>query len=310
LGFRGRARHFNIKTGEFSITKTRENGKVIYYLSNSDDNEGRKKFEAVRSDVPEEIEKVLAISDYNLQTQHDPYFLLKDSPGEVARKLNELIGLDIIDKIFKNLNSKILSTRRFIDEQKESLERLEKEIDSLAYLDSLSEQVDLLLLLAQKHEKITTSVTALQNCVKSYTEIEREEAKLERILKLQTPCEHLLKRIEEGKKLCGKLDSLNSIINQLEKVNCSMAEESEWLKVEQPEKELKKLIDSSTSIKTTIKMLSSIKEQWESFDEKSRVLSTKLVSFIASYKNILKKNKICPLCRTKINDEVIRRITL
>lgn len=62
-------------------------------------------FAALRTDVPPEIQRVLNLSDINIQSQHDPYFLLQDSPGEVAKKLNVVAGLGIIGDTIKNANA-------------------------------------------------------------------------------------------------------------------------------------------------------------------------------------------------------------
>ncbi len=62
-------------------------------------------FAALRTDVPPEIGQVLNMEQINIQSQHDPYFLLQDSPGEVAKKLNVVAGLGIIGDTIKNANA-------------------------------------------------------------------------------------------------------------------------------------------------------------------------------------------------------------
>ena len=64
-----------------------------------------KTYAALRTDVPPEIERVLNLSEINIQSQHDPYFLLQDSPGEVAKKLNVVAGLGIIGDTIKTANA-------------------------------------------------------------------------------------------------------------------------------------------------------------------------------------------------------------
>ena len=60
---------------------------------------------AIRSDVPDQVKNLVNIDGRNFHDQHDGYFLLQDSSGEVARKFNEIVGLDIIDKALKNAAS-------------------------------------------------------------------------------------------------------------------------------------------------------------------------------------------------------------
>lgn len=49
--------------------------------------------------VPEEIEQFLNLHSCSFQLQHDQPFWLFDSPSSVAKSLNEIINLDIIDRV-------------------------------------------------------------------------------------------------------------------------------------------------------------------------------------------------------------------
>ena len=124
-----------IVTDKCSVQKNRTNGKSSYLLST-----GRGKpapFDVVKTDVPEEIEQALDMTDINVQGQHDKYLFLNDTAGEVARKLNELVGLDIIDTIYKNLNSRITEAKRNISSKKEEIELKESQIKSFSYLEDV-----------------------------------------------------------------------------------------------------------------------------------------------------------------------------
>jgi exonuclease SbcC len=73
---------------------------------------GGAELEALRADVPDEVNKALTLEDYNVQGQHDGYFLLQSSAGEVARMLNEVVGLDVIDTTLKRVNSITADAKR------------------------------------------------------------------------------------------------------------------------------------------------------------------------------------------------------
>ena len=90
---------------------------------------GEEIFDVVGSDVPEEITNFLNISDNTIQSQHEDYFLLQTSPGEVAKKLNKVANLEIIDFVTKEVNSEIKENTKAITaadttikETKESLQ--------------------------------------------------------------------------------------------------------------------------------------------------------------------------------------------
>ena len=68
--------------------------------------------------VPYEVEDTLALNDLNIQSQHDKYFLLQDTAGNVAKRLNELVNLDIIDFVLKDVNSDIRGSNKETEEYK------------------------------------------------------------------------------------------------------------------------------------------------------------------------------------------------
>jgi len=88
---------------EVKVDLTFKEGSTVSRLKSSKINSyvvGKKELKALRSDVPEEVKKLIRIKEVNLQSQHpsDQYFLLTDSPGQVAKKFNEVVGLEIMDK--------------------------------------------------------------------------------------------------------------------------------------------------------------------------------------------------------------------
>lgn len=65
------------------------------------------RFKALRASVPEDISTVLNLSEINIQPQHEIYFLVDDSPGQRSKILNEVAGLQIMDKVLKQVNSEV-----------------------------------------------------------------------------------------------------------------------------------------------------------------------------------------------------------
>ena len=52
--------------------------------------------------VPSRVSEILNLGEINIQSQHDRPYLLFDSPGEVARTLNRVVNLDVIDTALSN----------------------------------------------------------------------------------------------------------------------------------------------------------------------------------------------------------------
>jgi DNA repair protein SbcC/Rad50 len=84
-----------------------ENCYKIYYK----DKRPMLMLKALRSDVPDEVSAVSKFGPYNIQHQTSGAFLLDDSAGEVAKKLNALSGVSVIDAILKETNQRIKTAK-------------------------------------------------------------------------------------------------------------------------------------------------------------------------------------------------------
>lgn len=62
--------------------------------------------EAIGQDVPDEVNKLFNLDSVNIQKQMDAPFLLSESAGEVARFFNQIIRLDLIDRVLSKAESK------------------------------------------------------------------------------------------------------------------------------------------------------------------------------------------------------------
>lgn len=53
--------------------------------------------------IPPQVTEALNLGEINIQSQHDRPYLLFDSPGEVARTLNRVVNLEVIDTALANV---------------------------------------------------------------------------------------------------------------------------------------------------------------------------------------------------------------
>jgi exonuclease SbcC len=112
------------------IVRSRGKGENGYLMSGDE-------FKAFGTGVPVEIAKVLKLSDLNFQAQHDSPFWLSIGGTEVARQMNQIVNLEIIDGVLsavadKTRKSKVaseLSAQRR-DEAKAKLEELAPILDA------------------------------------------------------------------------------------------------------------------------------------------------------------------------------------
>ncbi len=283
------------------ITKERNRGKNVYDVNGTT-------LEAVKSDVPDELKAIANFANYNIQTQHQPYFLLQDTPGEVARKLNELIGLDVIDTIFSNLNS---STRDLkgkelnLDNQ---IKSLNEQIQSLSFLDEIQAIVNKLEQSVVQKEKIESESRGLHSVIGFIEDLNTKISEIEIDPNLEKEIIDLLSQIKDYQRGEKQTSSFNSTLRNLITLKETITAETEWLEIEKSFLQITKLISDYEIVKKDCSSISYQLNQIKAIDKSltSEVLELKV--FLTDHKDLLKKAKICPFCKTPITDITIQQI--
>ena len=293
------------------IGKGRVNGKSSYVFCESP----KEKFgltiqddihyEAIKTDVPSEIAEALNLSDINIQAQHDSYFLLNDSPGEVARRLNELTGLDIIDKLFKFINSKTLSTKRSIDDEATLCKTLSDQISDLDYIDRLEVELDELEKLVEEKSGKLDRFVAVANILQDIGEADEASKIYKHHVDALPKVEGLLDCCAESISKRKQIDAVSSIVNSLWETIEKIQVETEWLKVEEGYNALIELFSKYHQKKVDYNLIESLVHHARTIDGDVVVLGNKLIYDKAEYEKLLKKHKICPLCGSKVDAKMI-----
>lgn len=110
---------------------------------------GKESFKAIGSDVPEQIASILKMDpEINLQQQHDVPFWVGLSSAEVARRLNKVADLEVIDSTLAALAAK---TRDQANKEKVLVDLLVEVDEQLQKLDGVDD-LDALLKKAEDKE--------------------------------------------------------------------------------------------------------------------------------------------------------------
>lgn len=122
------------------------------------------KFQALRTDVPTEISDTHQLEAFNVQRQHDRYFLLQDSPGEVGRQLNEVMNLSVIGATLaaatryvggkKATVGQLIAEKQSLENQFHALPPIET---LLPHIEKCNEQAKLLI----EFQQVSTQVAAV-----------------------------------------------------------------------------------------------------------------------------------------------------
>lgn len=111
------------------VTKRRKAGKLTYEMG------GAEYANIARENTPEEIAQVLNLSKDNFQGQHDVYFLIGSTGGQVARKLNEVADLQKIDLARNEAKARKRDCDSEINTLQKSVEEIEGKLNDMHWLE-------------------------------------------------------------------------------------------------------------------------------------------------------------------------------
>mgnify|MGYP001308313083 CR=1 FL=1 len=266
---------------------------------------GRKVYEATKTEVPQEIRDFLNLSDINIQTQHQRYFLLDDSPGEVARKLNELVGLDIITTIYKRINHKIASVEEEIRRDTDEMKRIQTELDELLYIEKFDASLKKLESLIEKKTVIEKKHGLVCSAIQNFNEIESEIEKLTPVLKIKEKVESLYDSILEHSRLVEKTTKVEDLIRRVAQYEAKIKEiQVQFIdqedSVNQMLEDIKRYNVLNQEYMETEELLRRMGDVDNCIAEQEAVLRKKE----SEYKTFVKEYKVCPLCKSPLPKEV------
>lgn len=185
------------------ISRVKHNNNNYYELNGI-------KLEATGTDVPEEVQKVLNISEVNMQSQMDAPFLLSNSAGEVARFFNKIIRLDIIDKYLTVIESKKRKTKEKIKNLEEQITQNKAELKQYEWTKKAEKLLDKL----KKYEENYDEYNAMLEELKSTLEIERQMKQFIRYSeKIYLDAEKLLTEINKINTTKQEKESMQNDLN-------------------------------------------------------------------------------------------------
>jgi exonuclease SbcC len=193
-----------------TVERVRKTGFNGYILN------GKSKFEAIKSGIPDEISKVLNINDINFQEQLDTHFLLSKTSGEVAKYFNKIARLDKIDLSTTNVNSWIMSITQTIKTKQEDFKKKTEELKEYAYLEKYEREVIKLEKLQNTRDTQDTQAGKLEKLLVDFENTQQEINKYQKILSIENQLDRILNKIETKNKLEEDYNKLCNIIESIE----------------------------------------------------------------------------------------------
>ncbi|KKN89672.1 hypothetical protein LCGC14_0235180 [marine sediment metagenome] len=179
---------FTIHMDDDTIERYRKGSTNTYTLNDEEP------FEALGSDVPQEIADRLNIQEINVAAQLDGHFLVLDSPGKIASALNDVVHLDEAERCADELSGDIRQNKREADRLQELEKTLETSLSLYHKLPVYSHRVE-------EANALQTSLTASRATRQDLIEWLSEVWAVDEILATITVPEGMDEKIGEVEKL-------------------------------------------------------------------------------------------------------------
>lgn len=157
------------------VTRVRDNTAGSYIVDGVE-------YKALRSEVPRQVTEKLQLSEINFRPQHAAYFLLNDSPGAVARAMNELADLGLIDYTTAEIKRQKGQNAALIEVIAKDLEKKEEEVKSLAWavdadidlavIEEVESARELTIKMVDELSSITRQLQELEDRLNSYPDFD------------------------------------------------------------------------------------------------------------------------------------------
>lgn len=213
-----------LATDKHRVRRTRSKSKNTYELDTQ-------KLHAFGNGVPDSIQNALRLSELNFQTQQEiphgsgPLFWFALSSGEVSRRLNAVVNLDLIDRIQTNAQKKVRTAQTLEHEYERVVEEEKIQCKQLAYAKRMFQDWRPVY---QQHTDIQKSLQQRDELKAILIDVEEQKQKALKMNKVLLavqqsfiPIETLRQTIIEVENRC---DSLRVVIQRAERLQTTIHE--------------------------------------------------------------------------------------
>jgi len=258
------------------------------------------KLESFGVTTPEEVSSVLNLSELNVQNQLEPYFLVLNTPGQVALYVRKVTGLDDIDKVVSSLTSNIKIKE---DEVKSLKKKLEEVSSKLLYLEGLNlEEFEIILNQVEKlDQEVSEIIEQRDQLLVLVSQLNNVDSNLDKIpVDLEgilVESEDIIVKygcsLKEYSELKTIIESLNTVEKDLslipDDLGMILQEGSSIIELYEAEK------SNVISLKNTLDSLIFVEEQIKMLTDKEVQLNKEKLE----YTSLL---DICPLCGINLDE--------
>lgn len=203
------------------ITRIKSKGTNVYILDGSP-------YEAFGTGVPEDIKSVINAADLSLQTQLAPPYLFTSPPGDVARELNAVVSLDLIDNTLAGVASEYRKAKTTVEVVQERLQSARLRRKALSWVKQAQQRFTEIEALASEINRLAGEIERL-DLLRS--EIAQINAQITRLGKEIQQFESLIGIASQAASLLREIKQLDELLEQGAAFQQKLAEREAEIKI-------------------------------------------------------------------------------
>lgn len=201
----------HVSFDEWLVTRIKTKDFNGYHILAKTKNQEPVVFDKIGTEVPEKLKVILASEGVNYQNQLSPHFLIRESPGEIGRVLNEATNLVAIDKVMKWFERAVRETKGKIKFVEQELEKERRELERYRSLKELKPKVDSLIATYASFDELVSLITEVEKVLHRRQAVIDDLVKLRQRVKGSKVVDELIVQCEEWlglKSVKERLDEL------------------------------------------------------------------------------------------------------
>jgi len=263
------------------VVRKKGQGTNLYILDGSK----RKAFGAGK--VPDDVAAAMRLDAVNFQSQHDPHFWISDSAGKVSKELNRVVDLEIIDSSLAAADSDLRKAKATREVCEERLAKTEAACKELAWVPTMSEDLDRIIMLDEQFGELQSDISALTLVLGSLEEAEN--------MALEASGRHkaVLGVVEAFEACCRaaqERDALEELLEEL--ADCEAKADIEVPDLGPLEQDLAKLVKLRGEMASLEGIIEDLEHTESELCERTQHVTTTAAA--------LAKIKTCPLCENPL----------
>lgn len=256
--------------------------------------------EAMRADVPDEVQAVTMMNDLNFHSQHDPYFLIQETPGLVAKKLNEVVGLEVIDETMSRVNKLINTNEYDLKSAQEKSISIEEDLKAFNHLEEYESKVKEFDVLYKQSKSLDIKIQSIKQAVVEIKELRGNIELLEGWLTVEGKLDEVKDLLQSTQKQLKQIDLLKRLVNSLHVEKGKIFHYSKKLPLYEKIQQLREAIKDVKRLETQSKIISNTMQSIKRERNTISIQDKQIASLQNTYDQLLKQEGVCPLCKQKI----------